>query len=371
MTRNLSLFAWAMRSAAPLLCLLNVFGASAFAADTDWKKQWDATVVSANKEGSLVLSGPSGRVWRDQLMEFEKAYPSIKLSITAVASRDFWPRVIKEREAGQYLWDLRIGGADAISYGLKTKGILAPIRPMLLLPEVTDASKWVGGIDAMFLDNEKTYFLDFAATNTQSDYYNNKKIPGSENLTIKSLIDPKWSGKISMADPRGGSSLNTLSVIDKLFGDDFIVKLMTDQKPVIAREPRQQIEWLASGRYPIAFGIPSAAMVEYAERGADMGGFAKIPGLNLWSPGVGAIQVVSNEPHPNATIVFVNWLLTRDVQTNIMKAVQLNSRRKDVPPGAPDLVLDPNRLSDYVGTQTEDMQEYAQKVVEILRKTTP
>ena len=112
-------------------------------------------------------------------------------------------------------------------------------------------------------------------------------------------------------------------------------------------------------------------MVEYAERGADMGGFAKIPGLNLWSPGVGAIQVVSNEPHPNATIVFVNWLLTRDVQTNIMKAVQLNSRRKDVPPGAPDLVLDPNRLSDYVGTQTEDMQEYAQKVVEILRKTTP
>jgi iron(III) transport system substrate-binding protein len=360
-----------MRSAVLLLCLLVASVTSALAADTDWKKQWDSAVAAANKEGSLVISGPSGRVWRDQLMEFEKAYPSIKLSITAVASRDFWPRVVKEREAGQHLWDLRIGGADAISYGLKAKGVLAPIRPLLLLPEVTDASKWMGGLDGMFLDNEKTYFLDFAATNTHSDYYNRKKIPDSENLTIKSLIDPKWSGKISMADPRGGSSLNTMTVIDKLFGDDFIVKLMTDQKPVIAKEPRQQIEWLASGRYPIAFGIPSAAMVEYAQHGTDMSDIAQIPGLNLWSPGVGAIQVVSNAPHPNATIVFVNWLLTRDVQAHIMPAVQLNSRRNDVPPGAPDLVLDPDHLSDYVGTQTEDMQVYANRVVDILRKTTP
>jgi len=36
-------------------------------------------------------------------MEFQKAYPKIKISVTPAASRDFWPRVIKEREVGQNL----------------------------------------------------------------------------------------------------------------------------------------------------------------------------------------------------------------------------------------------------------------------------
>ena len=57
-------------------------------------------------------------------MEFQKAYPKIKLNVTPAASRDFWPRVIKEREVGQNLWDLRIGGADTQIYQLAEKGEL-------------------------------------------------------------------------------------------------------------------------------------------------------------------------------------------------------------------------------------------------------
>jgi ABC-type Fe3+ transport system substrate-binding protein len=341
------------------------------AQNADWKTDWDRTVAAAKQEGALIISGPSGSIWREQLLNFQKTYPEIKLSITPFASRDFWPRVFKERDAGQYLWDLRIGGIDTPSYNLKNQGALVAVRPLLVLPEVIDDSKWIGGLDSMYLDHEKTYLPTFVAANTKSEYYNRAKIVDASGLTMKTLIDPKWAGKISMADPRAGSSLNTLTVLDMLYGDDFITKLMVNQKPVITKEPRQQLDWLSSGRYPIAFGLPSAALVEYGQRGGRIEDFVTIPGLDLWSPGVGGIQIPTHTPHPNATKVYVNWLLTRDVQASLMQAVQLNSRRNDVPLGAPDQALDMGHIKDYIGTQIEDLQSYSVKVTDILHKTTP
>jgi ABC-type Fe3+ transport system substrate-binding protein len=331
---------------------------------------WEQTVAAANQEGALVMSGPSGKVWRDQLMEFAKSYPAIKLDITPFASRDFWPRVTKEREVGEYLWDLRVGGADAPSYNLKNQGVLAPIRPLLALPEVLDETKWMGGLDGLFLDKEKTYFVAFAAYDSQSLYYNRAKIDGA-GLTTKSLTDAKWRGKISMADPRAGASLNTLSVMDKVYGDAFVEQLMSAQAPVITKEPRQQMDWLSSGRYPIAFGLPSIAFVEYGQRGGRVDEFVKVPGLQLWSPGVGGIQVPSKGPHPAATKLFVNWLLSREVQARLMPAVQLNSRRADVKPGDPETALDPAQIASSIATQSEDLLPFEHKTVEILRKTTP
>ena len=330
---------------------------------------FQALAAAANKEGALILSAPTGRVWRDQLLEFGKAYPAIKLEVSTFASRDFWPRVVKEREAGQYLWDLRVGGADAPSYNLKNQGQLAPIRPMLL-PEISLDKNWLGGLDGLFLDKEKTYFVAFAAYDSQSVYYNRAKIDGA-SLTMKSLVEPQWAGKMSMADPRAGAPLNTLSVLDKVYGDAFVEKLMTEAKPVITKDPRQQLDWLASGRYPIAFGLPSATFVDYEQRGGKTDDLIKVPGLRLWSPGVGGIQIPTKSPHPAATRLFVNWLLTRDTQAKLMPAVQLNSRRTDVPPGDPETALDAAQIASYTGTQSEEQMSFEHRTVEILRKVAP
>jgi hypothetical protein len=124
-------------------------------ARADWKADWDKTVAAAKQEGQLVLSVPSGSVWAAELQRFEAAYPGIKLKMTAFSGRDFWPRFTKEREVGQYLWDLRVGGTDHFAYKLKSSGQFEPIRDLLVLPEVVDANNWYGGIDGLFLDNEK------------------------------------------------------------------------------------------------------------------------------------------------------------------------------------------------------------------------
>lgn len=355
-----------------LIVLAAAFIALPLPAHADWKSDWDATVAAASKEGAIIMSVPSGRAWRDALAKFQDAYPAIKMDMTPVASRDFWPRLVKEHEAGQYLWDLRIGGIDAPSYDMMSKGELVPVKPLFILPEVAEEKNWSAGFDGLFLDNNKSYFPAFVAYESNSVYYNQAKIADPSKLTMQTLVsDPQYAGKISLADPRGGASLNILTVMDKLAGDDPIKSLMANQKPVVTGEPRQMVDWIASGRYPIAFGLPTAALLEYAQRGAPIDDFKKVPGMHVWSPGVGAIQAIAKPPHPNATKVFVNWLLSKDTQTMLMKAVQLNSQRADVPPGDPNEVVDSTIRASYTCTQAQDLEPFEQRTVALLRQYLP
>jgi len=334
----------------------------------DWQADWQRTIAAAKKEGQLVISGPSGSAWREQLLAFEKEYPEIKLAITPVASRDFWPRVIKEREAGQKLWDFRIGGPDHVAYQLKRTGNMAPVRPLLILPEVTDPKSWYGGIDGTFLDSEKRYFFGFAIYEENVAYYNGKLIPEVELPDMRSLADPRWTGKISMADPRAGSPLTGSGALLRIYGEAYLRQVMGERKPVIVKEPRQQVDWLASGRYPISIGLPSITFVEYAARGANVDGFRKIPGPHVWTQGVGGVQMPEGSPHPNATKLYINWLASRAVQARMMPIVKLNSRRTDVAIADPPNAVDYAALDTYVGGQTEAQQEYQAKAAAVLRE---
>jgi ABC-type Fe3+ transport system substrate-binding protein len=246
-------------------------------------------------------------------------------------------------------------------------GAMTPVRDMLILPEVLDDKAWLGGLDGIFLDKEKRYFLGFAIYEEGFGTYNDKLIPGGIG-GMKNLNDPKWTGKVSIADPRAGSSLVGSGVMVKVYGEDFLRKLITAQKLTPVKDPRQQMDWMASGRYPITLGLPSIVFVEYAARGASVDEYKKIGGQLVWSQGVGGIQALKDAPHPNATKVFVNWLLTRDVQAQIMKAVKLNSRRKDVAPAAPEYAVDYDRFDEYIGGQTEAQQPYQKRASDIYRE---
>lgn len=353
---------------AALLLALAAFCSARAALGAEAKAVWEETVAAAKEEGQLVVSAPSGATWREQLMTFQQAYPAIKLSITAAASRDYWPRILKEREAKLSLWDLRIGGTDALSYSVKAQGYIAPVRDMLILPEVLADDAWHGGLDGIFMDTDKRYFLGFAIYAESVGYYNRALISDPSVAMLKNLTDPKWAGRISMADPRAGAPLVGAGAMLRNYGEDFLRTLMTRQKPVIVRDPRQQIDWLGSGRYPITIGMPSIAFVEYAAHGGRIDGFDKVTGPMTWTQGVGGIQVLADPPHPNATKVLVNWLLTRDVQTRLMQAVRLNSARKDVPLGDPNVAVDYARLDQYLGGQSEDMQPFQKRAVQILRE---
>jgi ABC-type Fe3+ transport system substrate-binding protein len=315
---------------------------------------WDQLVAAARQEGKLVVSGPTGQLWREALQTFEQDYPGISLELTGGNSRDFWPRLFQERDAGQYLWDLRVGGPDPEVFDARDRGALDPVRPLLVLPEVADESKWFGGFEGLYADKEKQYLPAFVASASFNVYVNRNAVPESELASEEQLADPRWRGKIVVQDPRGGAGLGTMTTQLVAFGEDFVRQLYGQQDVVVTGDNRQQAEWVVRNRYPIGIGLRMDQVKAFAEQGLPV----NVQGLGAprkLSLGSGGIQLINRRPHPAAAQVFVNWLLTQPVQERIAKTVEVNSRRLDVRPGDPAEVLDASQMATYVPHQYEEV----------------
>ncbi len=330
-----------------------------------WEAEWEETLAAAKREGTVVLSGPTRELWRRVLMTFEQDFPEIEVQYTGANSRDFWPRVYRERELGQYLWDLRVGGPDPQVYAAKDKGVLDPVRPLLLLPEVVDESKWAGGLDGIFFDKEKKYVVGFANFVSFMAYVNRDIIPETEFQSIADLTNPRWKGKIVIQDPRGGAGLNSLQVMLKLYGEDFLKDLLTQQDLVVTSDLRQETEWLIRGRYPIAIGLVPDAFLVFQEQGLKFNIKSLKDSGRSVSTGTAGIQLLNRTLHPNAAKVYINWLLTKEVQTRISAATHQNSRHLEVPPADPEAVPDPQRLDAYIPSQVEELLPIRQRAQQL------
>ncbi len=322
-------------------------------------EEWAKIVATAKKEGAVVVSATSSEVMRQVLVTFEKDYPDIKLEYHSMAGRDFRARAEKERTVGQYLWDLRIGGTDASTYQWKSKHVLDPIRPLMLLPEVADNKKWIGGISSLFGDKERKYVLHFTTSLFGGVVVDRDVIPEQALRTAYDLIDPRWKGKIVMQDPRsGGSGNQALAAFIMKYGEPFGRALMAKQNLVISDNKRQMAEWVVRKRYPIAIGMGSDdTIAQFQKQGL---------GLNLTTVsgddaiGGDTVVLMNRAPHPNAAKVYVNWLLSQKTQEKLAQQGQLNSRRTDVKPGDPALAPDPKRLNQYLPMSNEEAVEAKQ-----------
>ncbi|HEY7061873.1 MAG TPA: extracellular solute-binding protein [Chloroflexota bacterium] len=342
--------------------------ATAGAAAADWQVEWDQTVAAARQEGTLVVSAPVGDVWRNALLAFQQAYPDVALELTGFNSRDFWPRVAQERQAGQYLWDLRVGGPDTTVFGAIKDGALAPIRPLIIRPDVLDDSKWLQGFDALFADNAGVYLPAFMAYVSSPGVVNREFVAAADLRSDADLLDPKWRGKISLQNPQAGAGLVQLSVLLAAYGEDYLRDLLGKQELAVTDDSRQQAEWLVRGRYPIALGQASAQLLRFQEQGLGrqvepLGG--KYQTLSI---GVGALQLLDRAPHPNAAKLFINWILTAPAQERLAKETELNSRRLDVAPGDPSQLPDPARLDQYVPSQAEKHAPVLEQTLAIVRE---
>jgi ABC-type Fe3+ transport system substrate-binding protein len=195
----------------------------------------------------------------------------------------------------------------------------------------------------------------------------------AEFKSFKELANPKWSGKIVWEDPRQeGSGLNSALLFQLTYGEAFLRKLFSEQKIVFTRDRRQLTEWVVRGRHPIAVSLPTDQLKIFLEQG--VGKNVKVvddPGLvNAIIPGFGAFGVLNRRPHPNATRLYVNLLLSKEGQLSwVTHSGGRNSRRLDVPLGDPEFAIKPNQK--YVQTQSEKMIAQRQAVVKLAKETIP
>jgi iron(III) transport system substrate-binding protein len=282
-----------------------------------------------------VVFGPPGTAYREALVAFQKSYPDIQVEYTGGGGSQFPARVLSERRADQYLWDVFVGGSSAGYTQLIPNGALAPVRPALIRPD-----GWA--------DDEQKYIYLFAAVSLPTVMVNWQEIREGELTSLDQVVsDPRFRGKIAMDDPRGpGAGSRVLGTILHAKGEEAVRSLLVDQQVTYTREGRQLVEWLIRGRYPIALASSPEQYQTMREQGVNLDHVKPLRGTEpgLWgvNSGFGALMLMSNAPHPNAAKVFANWLLSPEGQASYGEESSYNSRRNDVPIYTPEYAIDPS-----------------------------
>jgi iron(III) transport system substrate-binding protein len=332
---------------------------------------WNAVVEAARKEGAVSLATYAGTGYRKVVEDFEAAYPGVKVEHTQFqsSSRDYVPRLLQERKANLFAWDLAIMPGPEMLRQVKPIGGLAPLKPLLVHPEVVKTSNWADGFEGGFLDKERQYSYAFMRALSQSLFVDSNQVKEGEIKTLKDLLDPKWKGKILAGDPRTkGSGFNVATTIRLRTKDDSLIKqLWADQEAVLQTDARQLTEQLARGRFPIGLGAVSLPILQDLV-GMGVGQNVKwiqMAELDYLYSGSSILHHLANAPHPNGAKLFANWLLMKEGSTSFGKNIQDNSRRVDVEAFDPATV--PPKTGDWVLLDLEEILPEIEKSQEIAK----
>jgi iron(III) transport system substrate-binding protein len=316
-----------MKSLWRAVVILTIFqAASAFAQNR--QSDWDKIVEAARKEGKVVASIPPTPELR-KLMEiaFSRRY-GIATEFVPARGGAVIQRIVAESKANTQYFDLHIGGTESIITGLLPENVLDAVEPYMILPEVRDPKYWWGG--HIFIDNAKKYVYNFVAYQTVSLWSDPNQYKPSEFKSFDDLLNPKLQGKIGISDPRTpGSGSSMWSYMHYVKGEEWLRKFVA-QKLFITRDLRLLAESLARGKIAVTSGIGYSEFQPFIKANLPVVPLP-VPKEGLYiSGGYGHLTVLKNNPHPNATRVFVNWLLSRDGQETFGRGMGVGSRRLEI-----------------------------------------
>ena len=290
--------------------------------------EWDKLIEAAKKEGKVTVSIPASAEMRKQLEEqFKKRY-GVEVEIFTARGSAAVRRMADEFKAGVRHFDLHIGGSSSIVSGMLDEGILDPVEPWLALPEVKDPKQWWGG--HLWVDNAKRFVYTFQAYLSEVIWYNTDLVKPNEIRSYDDFLNPKWKGKIGYLDPRTpGAGDSTWGFMWQVKGEEYLKKLAA-QDLYLGRDQRLLAESLAKGRVAVMIGLSYYSYLPFLKAGLPIKTIPTLKEGNYGTGGSGNLAIIKAPAHPNSTKVFVNWLLSREGQEIVSKALGQATRRLDV-----------------------------------------
>ena len=285
---------------------------------------------------------------------FEAKYPNVKVEVVADGTGNLLNRIKAESAAPEadILWG---GGADSLA---AYKDYFQSYKPScidLIDPSLYDPDcLWIGEspLPMVFLVN--------------TDMVAEEDIPQS----WKDLADPKWEGKIAIADPASSGSaytqLNTMLMIygkvddDYAAGWDFVRSLIKNL--VVQSGSSAAHKNVDSGEYPIGITLEKAA-VQYDLENGHLKMIYPTDGTSAVPDGIAIVKDCKNL---ELAQLFVEYALSAECQTAQNADYGRRPIRSDVTPvGLEPLssitLMDYN--FDYAGANKADIVEKWQDVI--------
>jgi ABC-type Fe3+ transport system substrate-binding protein len=312
-------------------------------------------IEGATREGQVVLYSAMivNQMLRPLTAAFTKKYPSVKMTYWRADSEELLPRLSAEARAGNMVADLfegSGGGEVAVAAGL-TQPFYSPV-----LADFPQAYRDPTGNLA---PTRLSYF---------GIAYNTKQVPADKvPKTYQDLLDPQWKGRMAWPYATTGRYLFLIS-LRLAWGEEKAMayfKRLAEQKIInfASGSARTLVDRVVAGEYPIAINIYAHHPLISAAKGAPVNAQLMDPVPSA----AGTISLIKNAPHPNAAMLLMDFILSREGQ-KILADAEYFPANPEVPPlpqlagivpktaGFIESYVAPQKLSEYIDSTDQILQ---------------
>ena len=194
---------------------------------------------------------------------------------------------------------------------------MQPLKPQLVLPQVTDGKYWrEGGI--RWIDNAQEYFAQGAEYLSFRIFANGDKVKLADIRAFDDLLKPQYKGKIASSDPTGSAGgRGCAEAIVAWRGGEFMERFYKGQAIAFTKNPVQLVEWAARGTYPLIIGSLQQYVDKFTSEGFNIQYVAMSDWPTFTTGGRSVVKMAAKAPHPAAAAVFANWYLSRPGQERL------------------------------------------------------
>src|SRR5436190_5517255 len=292
----------------------------------------DKVTAAAKKEGTLTLYTTIAEKDLPAIVKpFEEKY-GVKVNVWRAGTDKVLQRAVTETRAKRYEFNAVHFGAPEVE-ALHREKILQPVNSPVhkdLLPGSVPAHKeWAATILSVWVQ----------AYNTQS--IRKSDLP----KTYRDLLDPKWKGKLGI-EAKNDDWFAT--VVHQLGGEEKGLAFFRELVAKNGISPRQGHTLLnnmvVSGEVPLALTLYNYMPEQAKKKGAPIDWFAIEPAVARSN----AIGVTRRAPHPNAALLFYEYLLGPEGQAAMVSIDYVPTNTKVASPlkGVKIVQTDPIRTLD-------------------------
>jgi iron(III) transport system substrate-binding protein len=260
-------------------------------------------LAAARKEGSLTLYSPTPGEYMKLLTDaFEKKY-GVKVNVWRGLSEHILQRAMLEARSGRNVADV-IQNLAVSMEEMHRRNLLLPVAsPMAkdLIPDAMPPHKdWMPTLHYVY-----------------AQAYNTARVKKEElPKTYADLLDPRWKGRLGI---EAGDYDWFDEVVQQMGGgrkgQQFFCDLVTKNGLSVRSGHTLLTNLVASGEVPLALTLYQYSPAQAKAKGAPIDWFVIEPAIAI-TDGIG---VAKNAPHPNAAILFSDFMLSAEGQSSRAK----------------------------------------------------